>query len=78
MNINELKKLTFKRFVIRKFYMEDTILGDLASDIGRDDNFPDTRNIKEIEEYIEKTPMCFTAKDAIEELLSLYKKYYIF
>lgn len=65
---------SFKEWVV-KYKDDDTIKGDLARDILRDKNFPDTADKKQILEYIEMQLYRHGTSDAFKDFKSLYASY---
>ena len=77
MKINEYKNITFKEWSIKKFGNDDSILGDITRDFLRDKNFPNTQNIKKINDYLESIHcICDNALKAWKLLIYIYKEYY--
>lgn len=71
-----MKMVYFKTWVYKKFGLDNSILGDLARDIKKDNLFPNTDSPKEIREYMTCQIICENAEKAFNLLLYMYSTYY--
>ena len=57
---------------IRQFESEDSVLGDLAYDIWRDDSFPKSNSKKIILNHMTDQEACDEAKEAFADAFEIY------
>lgn len=63
----------FKKWSIDRYSSEDSIYGDLARDMARDDMFPDdATEFSVIEDYLISQGACKGCLDAFKELYLIY------
>lgn len=65
--------MTFKAWILKNYLNKDSHIGDLAGDIDRDKNFPDTKSYGRILNYL-KTK--FACKECIATFKEAYRNYY--
>lgn len=59
---------------IKECALEETLIGDLAKDILRDENFPSKKSEKEIIEYLEFYTTVNCTNDILKEFLNKYNR----